>query len=130
MLGIYFGQFLLGDLPALGLCLLLQLLFVQKGLSSGKVGSIPGMAASLTVHQNSICGVFSLDQDTVNCVTLLIHFVPVLVDKVIIVQHIFQEPLVLAVRQNNHPVKGAVLQIQLRLLPVKYRFYFQLYFLH
>ena len=126
MLGIYFGQFLLGDLPALGLCLLLQLLFVQKGLSGGKVGCIPGVAASLTVHQDSICGVFPLDQDTVNYVALLVHFIPVLVDKVIIVQHIFQEPLVLTVRQNHDPVKGTVLQIQLRLLPVKYRCDFQL----
>lgn len=130
MLGIYFGQLLLGDLPAQGLCLLLQLLFVQKGLRGGKVGCVPGVTASFAVHQNSICGVFTLDQDAVNYVALLIHFIPVLVDKVIIVQHIFQEPLVLTVRQNHHPVKGAVLQIQLRLLPVKYRFDFQLHFLH
>lgn len=130
MLDIYFGQFLLGDLPALGLRLLLQLLFVQKGLSGGKVGCIPGVAASFTIHKDSICGVFSFDQDTVNNIAILIHFIPVLTDIVILIHHVLQEPLVLLVRQTNHRIEFTVLQIQLWFLPVKYRFDFQLHFLH
>ena len=89
-----------------------------------------GIAAALAVHQNTVLRVLSFDQDAVNNITLLIHLVLMLSDEIILSEHVLRELLILVIRQHHHRAEFTVLQIQLRLLPVKNRSDIQLDSLH
>ena len=130
MLCVHPVQFFLRDLPHLRAFLCFQSLLFQKRISRWQVCCVPGIITALAVHENTVIGVFSLDQNAVDQVSLPIHLIPVLPDEVIVIQHVFQEPLIPIIRQDDHGVEGAVLEPQLRFLPLKKCFYVQLHSLH